>query len=77
MHPSVLWVFEREARKFISDYDSDGLASFKDIVFKDVYPLYGQIDIVASSDARNEAIQKDLTTANTQDEAATTPTEDG
>lgn len=60
IHPSVLWVFEREARKFISDYDSDGLASFKDIVFKDVYPLYGQIDIVASSDARNEAIQKDL-----------------
>ena len=60
IHPSVLWIFEREARKFISDYDSDGLASFKDIVFKDVYPLYGQIDIVASSDARNEAIQKDL-----------------
>ncbi|WBL26930.1 GAF domain-containing protein [Zunongwangia sp. HGR-M22] len=60
IHPSVLWIFEREARKFISDYDSDGLASFKDIVFKDVYPLYGQIDIVASSDARNDAIQKDL-----------------
>jgi len=60
IHPSVLWVFEREARKFINDYDSDGLASFKDIVFKDVYPLYGQIDIVASSDARNESIQKDL-----------------
>ena len=60
IHPSVLWVFEKEARKYIKDLDEDGLASFKDIAFKDVYPLYGQIDIVASSEARNEAIQKDL-----------------
>ena len=60
IHPSVLWVFEKEAKKFIKDMDKDGLASFKDISFKDVYPLYGQIDIVASSDARNDAIKKDL-----------------
>ncbi|MGB8374900.1 MAG: GAF domain-containing protein [Salegentibacter sp.] len=60
IHPSVLWVFEKEARRYIKDLDEDGLASFKDIAFKDVYPLYGQIDIVASSEARNEAIQKDL-----------------
>ncbi len=60
IHPSVLWVFEKEAKKFIKEYDTDGLASFKDIVFKDVYPLYGQIDVVSSSKARNDAIQKDL-----------------
>ena len=60
IHPSVLWVFEKEAKKFIRDLDKDGLASFKDITFRDVYPLYGQIDIVASSDARNDAIKKDL-----------------
>ena len=60
IHPSVLWVFEKEAKKFIRDLDQDGLASFKDISFKDVYPLYGQIDIVASSEARNEAIKSDL-----------------
>ncbi|MCG9970068.1 GAF domain-containing protein [Christiangramia crocea] len=60
IHPSVLWVFEKEAKQFIKDLDKDGLASFKDITFKDVYPLYGQIDIVASSEARNEAIKKDL-----------------
>lgn len=60
IHPSVLWVFEKEARKFIADLDEDGLASFKDITFEDVYPLYGEIDIVASSEARNEAIQRDL-----------------
>ncbi|MCM4157138.1 GAF domain-containing protein [Gramella sp. AN32] len=60
IHPSVLWVFEKEAKKFIRDLDSDGFASFKDITFKDVYPLYGQIDIVASSEARNDAIKQDL-----------------
>lgn len=60
IHPSVLWIFEKEAKQFIKDYDQDGLASFKDIVFKDIYPLYGQIDVVSSSEARNETIQKDL-----------------
>ncbi|MCH4823772.1 GAF domain-containing protein [Gramella lutea] len=60
IHPSVLWVFEEEAKKFIRDLDKDGLASFKDISFKDVFPLYGQIDIVASSEARNNAIKEDL-----------------
>ncbi|MGY5846869.1 GAF domain-containing protein [Salegentibacter sp. HM20] len=60
IHPSVLWIFEKEAKRFIRDLEEDGLASFKDIVFKNIYPLYGQIDIVASSDARNEAIQRDL-----------------
>lgn len=60
IHPSVLWIFEKEAKRFIRDLDEDGLASFKDIAFKDVYPLYGQIDIVGSSEARNSAIQRDL-----------------
>lgn len=60
IHPSVLWVFEKEARNYIKDLDEDGLASFKDISFEDVYPLFGQIDIIASSEARNEAIQRDL-----------------
>ena len=60
IHPSVLWIFEKEAKKYISDMDADGLASFRDISFDNVYPLYGQIDIVASSEARNDAIQRDL-----------------
>ena len=60
IHPSVLWIFEKEAKNYIKDLDADGLASFKDISFEDVYPLFGQIDIVASSEARNEAIQQDL-----------------
>ena len=34
--------------------------AFQEIVFKDVYPLYGQIDIKDSSKERNKAIQRDL-----------------
>lgn len=60
IHPSVHWVFEQEAKRFIEDLDDDGIASFRDIAFEDVYPLYGQIDIVGSSDARNDGIQRDL-----------------
>ncbi|WP_394906195.1 GAF domain-containing protein [uncultured Mesonia sp.] len=60
IHPSVLWVFEQEAERYINDLEQDGIASFRDIGFKDIYPLYGQIDIVGSSDERNRAIQKDL-----------------
>jgi len=61
IHPSVLWMFEKEAKRYIKEIDVDGLASFKDIAFKDVYPLYGQIDIIGSSEVRNSAILYDLT----------------
>ena len=35
-------------------------AAFREVVFENVYPLYGQMDIKKSSDARNLAVQKDL-----------------
>src|SRR5690606_33112052 len=60
IHPSVLWIFEMEARQYIKGIEEDGLASFQDIAFDNVYPLFGQIDIVASSEVRNETIQKDF-----------------
>ncbi len=61
IHPSVLWIFEEEAHRFISDMEEDGVASFHDVSFNDVHPLYGQIDIVGSSDERNKSTQEDLT----------------
>lgn len=60
IHPSVLWIFEEEAKRFILNQDAGKFHSFRDITLKDVYPLYGQIDIVGSSEARNTAIQKDF-----------------
>ncbi len=60
VHSSVLWKFQQEARRFIVD-DMQGMnPAFREIVFKEVYPLYGQIDIKDSSRARNAAIQRDL-----------------
>ncbi|CAM3460297.1 GAF domain-containing protein [Zobellia roscoffensis] len=60
VHDSVYWRFEEEARRFIKDNLEGQQPAFKEIVFKDVYPLYGQIDIKNSSQARNTAIQRDL-----------------
>ncbi|MVN92240.1 GAF domain-containing protein [Mucilaginibacter aquatilis] len=60
LHPSVQWKFEKEAYKFIERQDNNLEYELKEIVFEDVYPLYGQVDIKASSDSRNRSIQKDL-----------------
>ena len=59
IHPSVYWKFRQEASLHTSDKNNRDLP-FKEIVFKEVFPLYGQIDIKGSSTARNNAIQKDL-----------------
>lgn len=60
VHSSVYWRFQEEAKRFIIDDLNGNQPSFREIAFKDVYPLYGQIDIKGSSQARNSAIQYDL-----------------
>jgi len=60
IHPSVQWKFEKEARRILKARMNDREETFRDIGFEDVYPLYGQIDVVGSSDARNTAIKEDL-----------------
>ncbi|MBT8302180.1 MAG: GAF domain-containing protein [Maribacter sp.] len=60
VHSSVYWKFREEAKRFIDDQIDGKQPSFNEVVFKDVYPLYGQIDIKDSSQARNSGIQKDL-----------------
>lgn len=60
VHPSVKWLFFREAERFIFQRELGKQAMLSEIVLKDVYPLYGQIDIKGSSGKRNESIQKDL-----------------
>ena len=61
IHPSVHWKFVQEARQFIKDDWNGNDPSFNKIAFDNIYPLYGQIDIKGSSQARNSATQKDLT----------------
>lgn len=60
IHPSVHWRFVKEARQFIKEQLGGYEPSFRKIVFENVYPLYGQIDVKGSSEARNEATQADL-----------------
>ncbi|SEP99488.1 hypothetical protein SAMN05421824_0886 [Hyunsoonleella jejuensis] len=62
IHPSVYWKFVEAARQFLKDKANFGNeATFKSIVFDNIYPLFGQIDVKGSSEARNLATQKDLT----------------
>jgi hypothetical protein len=61
IHKSVVWKFEEVAIKYHHDkiYKKED-PRLDPIVFKDVYPLYGQSDIVGSSELRNKCIQEDL-----------------
>ncbi|WP_299189900.1 GAF domain-containing protein [uncultured Aquimarina sp.] len=60
IHPSVYWKFRQEAKRFILSKAEENPTSFREVVFEDVYPLFGQIDIKGSSEARNGSVQKDL-----------------
>lgn len=60
LHPSVYWKFKREAQKYIQSINSGSAYMLKEIVFGDVYPLYGQVDIKDSSITRNLSVKSDL-----------------
>lgn len=61
IHPTVKWRFYEAAEKYHRDLEAKKEnIEFDEIVFDDVYPLYGQSDIKGSSEARNEAIIEDL-----------------
>ncbi len=60
VHSSVYWKFQEEAKRFMAEELQGKQPAFQEIVFKEVHPLYGQIDIKESSRERNLAIQRDL-----------------
>ena len=63
IHPTVKWRFYEAAENYQKDLlEKKENIKIENIIFKDVYPLYGQSDIKGSSIARNEAIKEDLTT---------------
>ena len=59
LHPTVNWKFIKAAEAIFQE-ELTGKPGDTDIVFQDVYPLYGQFDIRGSSDARNGTILADL-----------------
>lgn len=62
LHPSVNWKFREEVKKYLAQKLQGNAQSLNEIVFNNVYPLYGQVDVKGSSEARNLSVQKDLTT---------------
>ena len=62
IHSSVYWKFKNEVQKYFQNNTYNKEYIFKEIVFKELYPLYGQIDIKSSSEHRNETVKTDLIT---------------
>ena len=60
LHSSVEWRFTEAAFNILERQDAGEADTPEVIAFKDVYPLYGQADIVGSSRLRNAAIYQDL-----------------
>jgi len=60
IHPSVYWKFKKESQNYFQNNNNTKDYIFKEIVFKNVFPLYGQIDIKSSSEHRNETVKIDL-----------------
>ena len=60
IHPTVAWRFSEAAENLLQSKTASANDTMEDIVFPDVYPLYGQTDIQGSSTERNRSIQADL-----------------
>jgi len=60
IQPSVDWRFTEAAYNFLQKKEEDDDAKMEAILFDNVYPLYGSIDIRNSSTERNKAIQMDM-----------------
>jgi len=60
IHPSVTWRFFEAGVNLMNRRRTDEKAVMEEIVFKEVYPLFGLSDVRNSSSERNYAIQHDL-----------------
>ncbi len=61
VHHSVEWRFKKAVLDHLENLHRGNVQEMENIVFRDVYPLYGSSDIRGSSYARNAAIRDDLT----------------
>ncbi len=60
LHPVVEWRFQEAAMNLIEKRETEKNSEMEQIIFEQVYPLYGVSDIRNSSHFRNESIQIDL-----------------
>lgn len=61
VHPSVEWRFRKAVLRHLEESSKGQRSELEPIVFRDVFALYGASDIRGSSEARNRAIQADIT----------------
>jgi len=61
VHPSVEWRFRKAVLRHLEESVGGRHSELEPIVFRDVFALYGASDIRGSSEARNGAIQADIT----------------
>ncbi len=61
IHPSVEWKFTEVSKNYLMGkiFKNENVL-LESVVFKDIYPLYAQADIVGSSTIRNKSIESDL-----------------
>jgi hypothetical protein len=60
LQPAVQWKFNEAAWQYLRKEQREKSPQLPAIVFEDVYPLYGAVDIRNSTDERNKALQTDL-----------------
>ncbi|WP_221392304.1 GAF domain-containing protein [Dyadobacter sp. NIV53] len=60
LQPAVQWKFKDVAWHYLRDNAKKQHATIESIGFKDVYPLYGAVDIRNSTIERNAALREDL-----------------
>lgn len=60
LHPSVYWKFKAEADLYYQNYYENRPYALSEVLFQDVYPLFGQVDIMESTLIRNRSVRTDL-----------------
>jgi len=61
IQPAVQWKFNHIAAQYIQEFENDEQnAHIKPVIFEEVYPLYGAIDVKDSTIIRNASILKDF-----------------
>lgn len=60
LQPSVQWRFNEAAWHYLQKREVERDAEIERVYFKEVYPLYGAIDVRNSTIKRNKALQNDL-----------------
>ncbi|HLA59269.1 MAG TPA: hypothetical protein VK622_10930, partial [Puia sp.] len=60
IQPAVQWKFNEAAWHYLRDHNSEeGVDTVENIIFKNLHPLYGAVDIRNSTILRNQALEKD------------------